>query len=141
MSITVENMAANTSKITITVGGDSALVEYSPALVTEEVFTKLMALYSLQAIADKVTSEQEIMGKFGKAFRDLNETIVFLVREWKVYATNEDERLGRAYPLDADLLPRLPLVIRTTTIYSIMADIRPESLAPRETSLALIQKS
>jgi len=140
MPINIEKMAANTATITITSGEDSARVTYSPALVTEGIFTKLLALYSLQAIADKVTSQEEIIGKFGQAFGDLNETIVYLVRSWDIYATEEDERVGRAFPLDADQLPKLPLTIRMSIIYGIMADIRPESPPQATTELVPTQR-
>jgi hypothetical protein len=134
MPINIEKMAADTATITITAGEDSAQIEYSPALVTEDIFSKLLAFYSLQAIAE-TGNEQDIVGKFTKVFADLNETIVYLVRSWQIYATVEDEKAGKAFPLEVSALVRLPLKIRMAVIRGIMADIRPESLAAQETEV------
>jgi hypothetical protein len=137
MPINVEVMAADTATIKIYSGENSAQIEYSPALVTEDIFAKLLAFYSLQAVVDAATNEQELVRKFAKVFSDLNETIVYLVRSWEVYATIRDEQEGNPFPLEAPALPRLPLKIRMAIIQGIIGDIRPESLAPQE---ELIQK-
>jgi len=132
MPITVESMAEDTATITIYNKNNSAIIEYSPALVTEDVFMKLLNFYSLQAVVEQSTNDSELVKKFAKVFTDLNETISYLVKSWEVYLTRKDEQEGNPASLEADKLVRVPLKIRMAVIRGIIADIRPESLAPQE---------
>lgn len=116
MPITVAKIASNTADITLRVGEDTVTVIYYPSRVTEKTFAQLKAFAS--------TDEATI----GSGFEAFNGLLAHLIKGWDVY---EDEEQSQMFPLAADRLAELPISFRIAILQAILADIRPEAIAPQ----------
>jgi hypothetical protein len=119
MPISIKKLLTNTSVATFGEGENAAHITYYPARINETIFARLEAL-----------SSKESGKKIDEQFADINETLVFLIKEWDIY---EDEEAGVLFPLDAKKLKEMPPVLRMAIIGAIMEDFRPEALMAPQT--------
>lgn len=122
MPITISQLITDTRKIDIplVIGGkpESLSVTYYPSKVTEKT---IYAALRFQSIG---TDEQ----KFVDSFTGLNEALCDVIQYWDFF---EDAEHQIMVPLTASRLEGVPVFIRTSILYNIVGDIRPEAVAPQ----------
>jgi hypothetical protein len=123
MPITLAKIASNTADLTFTWGEDTIHLTYYPGRVTEKVLADMQAMNHLTEAA----SEEAIM----QSFTDFNTMLANLIKSWDVFV---DEEQTVMFPLEAGRMDELPFFFRMQLIQSILADIRPEMIAPQKTS-------
>jgi len=115
MPITLSKIVSNTANVSFAYGADTVNVVYYPSKLTEKT---LADIQSFSTLSDATIQD---------SFSALNDTLASLIKSWDVY---EDDAQTTMFPLDASRLPELPISFRASCLQAIMADIRPETIAP-----------
>lgn len=114
MTVKLSDIASNHSTVKVAVGDEYVTINYYPGRITDEVFQTLVGFDHLTAESAKST------------LHDLNSTLVHLVESWDV-VENDGETV---IPLTLKRLASVYLPFKMQVLASIMADIRPEAVAP-----------
>jgi hypothetical protein len=117
MALTLSKIANNTSTVTIAVDGEQLTITYYPSRVTEKTFAELQSFANMSETKDVAAG-----------FASLNDILARLIKSWDLY---EDDEQTVMYPLTAERLAELPIILRTQIIWAVMGDIRPEAIAPQ----------
>lgn len=118
MPITISQLVADVRKLEISLSIGSLTVSYCPSKVTEKT---IYAGLRFQSIS---TDEN----KFVESFEGLNEALCDIIQSWDFF---EDDEQQIMVPLTPKRLESIPVFIRTSVLYSIIGDIRPEAMAPQ----------
>lgn len=113
MPVTLAEIAANTSTVTVSFGDKSLSVEYHPLLITDEMLANLTGFAQL--------TEATALAKI----RELAGILVDLIESWDLLENDGETPI----PLTVPRLMKLSPVIKARVIQAMMEDINPETMA------------
>jgi hypothetical protein len=116
MPVTLNQIAANTASITLSVGGETVTIEYFPGRVTEKVLT-----------AGNFSRRGDKPEDIAAGVEDFNGTLANLIKSWDVLE-NDGQTM---FPIEAGRFPDLPLGFRLQVFSDILGAFRPEAIAPQ----------
>lgn len=111
--VTLAEIAADTSTVTISFGDKSLSVEYHPLLITDENMASLMDFGAMTA--DNALSK----------VRELSQILVDIIEAWDLQENDGQSTI----PLTVPRLSKLSPVIKSRVIQAILGDINPETMA------------
>lgn len=113
MPIVLANILSNTATVGVEFMGESASLTIYPARVSEKTLAVLMDFEGAAA------NPRQVKGLFD----GMNRELVDIIKEWDLF---EDVERTRPFPLDADRLPEIPMLLRVAMLKEIIAAFRPE---------------
>lgn len=119
MALTLTKIFKGTAQVSLNYGDDTLTVNYYPNKITEKTFADLQSFASMSDTKN-ITA----------GFSSLNDVLSTLIKSWDLYVDDANQEM---YPLDADHLAELPIVLRSQVLQAIMEDVRPEQIAPQMT--------